>query len=324
MDKKLEDFTKLGGAIAVNLGLLTEQQQQTLAYLQAMFGELYIKTGKDFKAVPFPKNEQQIQSLITEHQLDKAAIREAADKLGPTSNAPQGAPRYFDAAEMAGFLPKPRSNAILAAQSGARMANLAEQLRTGDFGEKPPTLAAVLEPKTHGFIDEGAKKNPPEPAYLTAAQSTEHLAKIFSAALIEKNDSELLKDTDVRRAVLAFQLYASQTLKRAGNEMDATGMLDAGKTIRESRESLHGFSRVNPLSELANTRALVNDMQRGFAKLGLSDEVMQLVNKRLEQSRGMQHKGIAIDPITRGTAKIDVNSWLSKVQTSRNQGGRTI
>lgn len=316
MKQELQNLLKVGGEIAEYLKLLSYEQKEEIAFVQAVYATL-----KEKGALPEGRVIQsaaEADQLSREHNLERGLLLKRAHQYIETPPSPNEAPLFMTIAKQIGALPATKSNPLLAAQAGARMADSAEKLRTGDFGDKPPmSLEEAL--KANAFLND-KEKIKGDPAYLTAAQATDHLAKIFTAGLIEKNDPSLLQDSDVKRAIQAFQLYASQTIKRAGNEMEAAGVPAAGDIIRKSRDSLHGFDKVNPFSELANTTALTNDIHRGFKKLGFSAEIQALIDSRLEQSRGMQHKGIAISPFTRGTATIE-SSWLERVQASRNQGG---
>lgn len=326
MDSELKPFLEVGGKIAEYLKLANYAKKEDVAFVQSVYAEL-IERQVPKEKTPIIRSMEEADSVANQYQMHRGKIMKRA--YGYMDNPPDpesGIPNYMMIAEAVGRLPKYKSNPILAAQSGARIAEAAEKLRTGDFPEDKPLPNFEEALKSYAFLSnpEIVAKDPP---YVIAAQSTEHLSKIFTAAMIAQNKPELAQDADVRRAVMAFQVYASQTLKRAGNEMiaaatgeDKAQMEEAGKTIKKSRESLHGFDKINPLSELANSTALINDMRRGFAKLGLDEKAMKLVESRLKLAEKMQHQGIAIAPFTRGQAQID-GSWLSRVKASRQSNG---
>lgn len=308
---QLNDLTKVTGEAAHAAGLLSGDQIESVCLLQAAAIEL-LKVHPELGHLS-RASEKELQEQIAKANLNQEAILATAATLKPSGRVPDGVPRFGDLLDKKGYLPKKKSNPLLAAQAAARMAEQAEKMAKGTVENN---LENVLKPRP--WIEAGKDKG--EPEYATAAQATSHLADIFAAGLAA--NPQLAQDADIRRAMMAFQIYASQTLKCAGTELEQVGEKEAGKAIKDAREPLHGVGRVGVFSEYANTSSLVEDMQKGLNKLGLPAEAMLLIGQRLQQAKGMEHKGLPMPAFMRSMCEVDAGSWAKRV-SSQPQGSRS-
>lgn len=311
---QLNDLTKVTGEAAHAAGLLSDDQIESVCLLQAAAIEL-LKVHPELGDLS-RASEKDLLGYIAEAKISKDAVYATAATLKPSGRVPDGVPRFGDLLDKKGYLPKKKSNPLLAAQAAARMAEQVEKMAKGTV---EGNLEAVLKPRP--WIEAGKDKG--EPEYATAAQATNHLAEIFAAGLA--NNPQLAQDADIRRAMMAFQIYASQTLKRAGSELEQVGEKEAGKAMKDAREPLHGVSRVGIFSEYANTSSLVEDMQKGLSKLGLPAEAKQMIGQRLQQAKGMEHKGLPMPAFLRSTRDVDVGGWAKRVSNNaRGNNGISV
>lgn len=309
---QLSDLTKVTGEAAHAAGLLSDDQIESVCLLQAAAIEL-LKVHPELGDIS-RASESELQEHIAKANISKDAVYATAATLKPSGRVPDGVPRFGDLLDKKGYLPKKKSNPLLAAQAAARMAEQVEKMTKGTV---EGNLEAVLKPRP--WIEAGKDKG--EPEYATAAQAANHLAEIFAAGLA--NNPRIAQDTDIRRAMMAFQIYDSQTLKRAGTELEQVGEKAAGKAMKDVREPLHGVSKVGVFSEYANTGSLLEDMQKGLSKLGLPAEAMPLINQRLQQAKGMEHKGLPVPAMFRRQHEVDVGSWAKRVSNNARGGMET-
>jgi hypothetical protein len=312
-----KQWTALGGIVAQQLEMLSDEQIERICRIQGFLiaaQNAGIAISREEEAQIIQATPDKLKEIAAAKVIDWAKIDEETAKIGLNSQVPQGVPNFMKIADVANILPKNKSGVVLAAQAAARMAETVQQMETGNITVKP--LDEVLKPRP--WIDKG--KDDGEPAYSTAAQATQQLAEIFTAGLAQAAVQKpmIVDDPDVRRAMMAFQLYASQTLKRAGNELEDMGLAKAGRDVKASRDSLHGIVNLGVMgvfSEYANTRSLLGDIDKGIKKLGMSltPEQQKLISDRLTQARDMEHKGIPLPSMLRMQHSVNLGSWAQRV-----------
>ncbi len=323
MDQSLQNLLKPCNDVAYDLHLLTDRQVQDIHWVQAYFQTLQNRgielTGEQAWQLAQPVKIDAVREMAQLQGIPLEEIDAVNREISLSGRAKDGVARLMEVAEMMEYLPKVKSAPLLTAQAAARMAANIEGLAEGT---NQVNLAEAI--KEREWIDTGVNKG--EPEYLIAAQATQHLSDIFSATLMQANNPELMQDPDIRRAMTAFEVYASQALKRSGKELDSFGYGEAGARVASARDSLHGFFKVGLFTEMANSNALVEDIKKGFERLDrahvLPVESFTLVNKRLAQAREMNHKGINLLGALHGKHDVNMGSWLARVSAQRAQQGQ--
>lgn len=304
MDQSLSKLAGLIGGTAHHLGMITQQQIDDVLWTQALLTEIK-RQGIAVTEAEVVRIRAaglaEMQTIAYEKGLDLSEISKSAQTdFGLDKPADEGIPKFAELLEDKGYLPKQKSSPLLAAQAAARMADRMEKLAMG-----------IIEIDMETARSKGSAINPKDALYLVAAQATNNLAELFAAGLAQS--PELANDKDIRRAMTAFEVYAAQTLKRAGKELDFAGEHAAGDKVAGSRKSLR--DRVNFLTDIANTATLVEDMRKGMKMLPALQPHWELINTRLEQSRGMKHRGFGISLLSDLRSKHDINAanWQERV-----------
>lgn len=273
----LKKYTGLTGEIAENAGLISGEQRESALKQQAAFWAIAEKEEDSEKGSEtdfWNILKQQDSAKATEEAIQAAGVEQSAvDKKyrrlqsGDVREAPRSVPVFGKILE-ARFLEKAQTQPLLALQGAARTVEAVNTVCMGDFaGGKKENIENTLftkNPRTgeselaRSFIG----RFPDDPAYLVAAQATNHLADMFKAAIAD--DKSLLENETVTKALSA--------LREQG--------------LRQAREAAEEFKR-NPAPEMQPAAERIeNDINRIRTDYAAHTEEIVSSVRSMRQMRG--------------------------------------
>lgn len=177
--EKLGDYL---GQVAINFGLLTEENRERALEIQARFAAL-VELGKIDNATTLTavSDDAQWVPLATERGVQIPRLNEIRAAVHTGQGVPAGVPATGDIAAAMGFIAAEDKNALLSAQAAERSLKAIEGARTIETTAAPAPEARLLEVVQ-------AKKwknigNDKDPAYLKTAQEANFKAETMAALL---------------------------------------------------------------------------------------------------------------------------------------------